>query len=132
MDQPRYGLDRTRREAVLASLQERCSQNHWTLLAAHARSNHVHLVVEGEARPERIMNDLKAYSSRRLNGMGLDQPDRKRSARHGSTRWLWKREDVSTAIRYVVEGQGEVMAVFEATESWHGRAATAPSGHGSA
>jgi REP element-mobilizing transposase RayT len=132
MDQPRYDLDRTRREAVLASLRERCSQNHWTLLAAHVRGNHVHVVVEAEARPERIMNDLKAYASRCLNGIGLDQPNRKRWARHGSTKWLWKREDVSTAIRYVVEGQGDVMAVFEATEPWGGEAATAPSGHGSA
>jgi len=49
MDQPPYGMDRSRREAVLASL------------------------------------------------------------------W-WKRENVSAAIRYVVDEQGDPMAVFEATE----------------
>jgi hypothetical protein len=38
-------------------------------------------------------------------------PDRKRSARHGSTRWLWKDEDVQKAIGYVVSQQGEAMEV---------------------
>ena len=116
MDQPPYGMDRSRRETVLALLRERCTERRWNLLAAHVRSNHVHLVVEAEARPERVMNDLKSFASRCLNDRGLDEPARKRWARHGSTRWLWKRENVSAAIRYVVDGQGDPMAVFEASE----------------
>jgi hypothetical protein len=35
-----------------------------------------------------------------------------RWARHGSTRWLWKDEDVRQALRYVIEEQGEPMALF--------------------
>jgi REP element-mobilizing transposase RayT len=115
MDQPPYSMDRRRREVVLASLLERCSQHDWSLLAAQVRTNHVHIVVKGEPAPERIMNDLKSYASRCLNRMGLDQPARKRWARHGSTRWLWKQENVSAAVRYVVDEQGEPMAVFEAS-----------------
>lgn len=61
------------------------------------------------------MNDLKSYSSRLLNQTGKDTADRKRWARHGSTRWLWKPEHISAAIRYVVDEQGDPMAVFEAT-----------------
>ncbi len=68
------------------------------------------------------MNDLKSYASRCLNRLGLDGPMRKRWARHGSTRWLWKPRSVSAAIRYVVDQQGLAMSVFEAT---------APYGHGS-
>ena len=113
MDQPPYGMDCSRREVVLAALLERCQRQHWTLLAAHVRTNHVHMVVEAEASPERVMNDVKAYASRRLNQTGLDEPARKRWARHGSTRWLWEPEHVSAAIRYVVDEQGERMAVFE-------------------
>lgn len=116
MDQPPYEMDAECRKVVLAGLLERCQKQHWTLLAAHVRMNHVHLVVEGEAQPERIINDLKAYASRRLNLTGRDQPGRKRWARHGSTRWLWKPEHVSAAIRYVVDEQGQPMAVFEATD----------------
>ena len=116
MDQRPYGMDRSRRETVLASLRERCTERRWNVMAAPVRPNHVHLVVEAEARPERVMNDLKSFASRCLNDRGLDEPARKRWARHGSTRWLWKRENVSAAIRYVVDGQGDPMAVFEASE----------------
>ncbi len=56
------------------------------------------------------MNGIDA--SRGLNRLGKERPDRKRWARHGSTQWLWKDQDVQEAIRCVVEGQGEPMAVF--------------------
>ena len=116
MDQPPCLLDFGRRKIVPDALLTRCSQQEWKLLAAHVRTSHVHLVVEAEVRPERIMNDLKSYASRCLNEKAMDEPARKRWARHGSTRWLWKQEHVSRAIRYVVQEQGEKMAVFEAVE----------------
>ena len=114
MDQQPYDLDRDRRSAVLGSLQEVCAHRGWTLLAAHIRTNHVHAIVEGEATPERMMNDFKSYASRCLNRLNPEEGDRKRWARHGSTRWLWKREQISAALHYVVDEQGEPMAVFEA------------------
>ena len=113
MDQPAYGLDEPRRQAVLASVMKRCQDRKWNLLAAHVRTNHVHLVVEAEAQPERVMNDLKSFASRRLNELGFDGVDRKRWARHGSTRWLWKRDAVLAAIAYVMDKQGDKMAVYE-------------------
>jgi REP element-mobilizing transposase RayT len=115
MDQPPYELDAERRQAVLACTQDLSAYRGWTLLAAHVRASHVHVVIDAESAPERIMNDIKSYASRRLNEKGLDEPGRKRWARHGSTRWLWKPENVSGAIRYVVDEQVEAMAVFEAT-----------------
>jgi hypothetical protein len=41
-----------------------------------------------------------------------DSPDRKRWARHGSTRFLWNPANVDAAMRYVIEEQGEPMALF--------------------
>jgi len=114
MNQAPYLLDRDSRAAVLEALREVCRQRGWSLLAAHVRTNHVHVVVEAEVRPEKVMNDFKSYASRGLNRLGRDGSDRKRWARHGSTRWLWKDQDVQEAIRYVVEEQGEPMAVFVA------------------
>jgi len=114
MGQPLYIMDDSRRDVVLGALGERCEQNSWTLLAAHVRTSHVHMVVESEAEPERVMNDVKAYASRCLNQARLDEPGRKRWARHGGTRWLWKPTHVSAAIRYVVDEQGDATAVFEA------------------
>ena len=89
----------------------------WNLLAAHVRSHPVHTVVEAEAEPERVMHDFKIYASRRLTRMSLDEPNRKRWARHGSTRWLWKPQQVSAAIQYVVAEQGDAMSAFESDES---------------
>jgi REP element-mobilizing transposase RayT len=116
MLQPPYVLDQEGREVVLAALRRHCAQRGWNLLAAHVRSNHVHIIVEAELRPERIMNEFKSYASRELNRLGRDGSDRRRWARHGSTRWLWKDQDVREAIRYIVEEQGEPTALFVADE----------------
>jgi REP element-mobilizing transposase RayT len=113
MDQAPYHLDQIRRDAVLEAIQEACALHGWNLLAAHVRSNHVHTVVDAEVSPERVMRDFKAYASRCLNRMKVDEPNRKRWARHGSTRWLWKSQNVSAAIQYVVAEQGDAMSVFE-------------------
>jgi hypothetical protein len=48
-----------------------------------------------------------------LNRTGLDSNNRRRWARHGSTRYLWTSESVSAAMDYVVRQQGDAMAVFE-------------------
>jgi REP element-mobilizing transposase RayT len=113
MDQSPYHLDRSRRDAVLEAIQEVCAHRGWSVLAAHVRSNHVHSVVAAEVPPARVMSDFKAYASRHLNRMGLDELNRKRWARHGSTRWLWKPQHVSAAMQYVVAEQGDAMSVFE-------------------
>jgi len=113
MSQEPYVLDATRRQLVLGSLQEVCSCRGWRLLAAHVRTNHVHMVVGAGCKPELVMNAVKAYSSRVLNRVGQDGSKRRRWARHGSTRYLWASAAVSAAIEYVVRGQGEPMALYE-------------------
>jgi REP element-mobilizing transposase RayT len=112
MSQPPYEMDSKSRSIVLQTLPEVCSHRGWNLLAAHVRTNHVHVIVEAEVPPEKVMNDFKAYASRALSRLNGNEPGRKRWARHGSTRWLWSDQDVAEAIRYVVEQQGEPMAVF--------------------
>jgi REP element-mobilizing transposase RayT len=112
MDQAPYYMDPVRRATVLNALRKVCQHRNWDLVAAHVRTNHVHVVVEAEVRPEMVMNTFKSYASRALNRLGSDGPDRKRWARHGSTRWLWRDDDVQEAIRYVVSGQGEPMEVY--------------------
>jgi REP element-mobilizing transposase RayT len=112
MAQAPYEMDREARGVVLAAVREVCSYRRWGLLAAHVRTNHVHVVVESEARPERIMNDLKAYASRSLHRLGPGAAERRYWAYHGSTRWLWRDQEARAAVRYVVEEQGEPMAVF--------------------
>jgi hypothetical protein len=74
--------------------------------------NHVRVVVEAEVRPEKVVNDFKSYASRGLNRLGATNQIDGAWAHHGTTRWLWKDQDGREAIRYVVEEQGEPMAVF--------------------
>ena len=116
MLQEPYAFDRTAREVVLGALRQHCNYRGWNLLAAHARSNHVHVIVEAEIRPERIMSEFKVYASRELNRVGSDGPARMRWARHGGTRWLWKDEDVMRVLQYVIDDQGEPMELFVAEE----------------
>jgi hypothetical protein len=59
------------------------------------------------------MNTIKSYASRRLNESKLDSNRLKRWTRHGSTRYLWKEEDVEVTIQYVIHEQGDPMAIFE-------------------
>ena len=79
---------------MLKTLKEACLDRGWNLLAAHVRSNHVHVIVEAAVPPEKVMNDFKAYASRALNLLEGEEGGWRRWARHGSTRWLWKDQDV--------------------------------------
>ena len=67
MNQPPNELDSDSRTVVLEALREVCSHRGWNLLAAHVRSNHVHIIVEAEILPEKVMSDFKAYASRAQN-----------------------------------------------------------------
>ncbi len=55
MDQPPYFLDQVRRKAVLDALREVCLHQGWSLWAAHVRTNHVHVIVEADVRPEKVI-----------------------------------------------------------------------------
>jgi hypothetical protein len=66
MLQEPYVLDQVSRSAVLTAIQQHCAHRGWNLLAVHVRSNHVHVVVEADAQPERIVNEFKSYASREL------------------------------------------------------------------
>lgn len=109
MKQPPYPLDWPRRQIVLATIQEVCRHRGWSLLACHVRETHVHTIVSATGPPEKAMNDLKAYASRRLNEAGFENKDRKRWTRHGSTRYVWDEKYLHNAVNYVLNRQGEPM-----------------------
>ena len=78
MTQPPYVLDEPARAVVLEAIKEVCTHRRWILLAAHVRTNHVHMILEADARPEKAMNDFKSYASRSLNRVEPDGAHRKR------------------------------------------------------
>jgi len=111
--QPAYLLDRDRRCIVLRSLRETCLHRGWTLLAAHVRTNHVHVVMEADRSAEQVLTTLKAYASRALNRAGLDGPERRRWARHGTPAIFGPSMPCPAAGCYVLSGQGEPMEFWE-------------------
>ena len=113
MSETPYFLDEPQRQIVLNTIKEVCQHREWMLIAAHIRTNHVHLIVHAMLSPETIMNTLKAYCSRRLNESNLDGRRVNRWTRHGSTKYLWHEEEVEATLQYVIYEQGKPMAVFE-------------------
>ena len=103
-------LDSNDRNIILNTLKEVSDLKNWSLLAAHVRTNHVHVIINASEKPEIILNTFKAYATRNLNKKTIIK---KRWTRHGSTRYLWNVESVEAAIKYVIEEQGEPMTVFE-------------------
>ena len=73
--------------------------------ALNARTNHIHAVLAADTTPERVMNELKSWATRRMVEAGALAAGTKAWCRHGSTRYLWTPGALEAACRYVVEGQ---------------------------
>ncbi len=108
-----YLLDESRRKVVLRTILEVAKHRHWRLWAAHVRSNHVHVVVTSTDKPEKVMSDFKAWSSRRLREAFDEDADRDRWTQHGSTRWINDQEALWSAITYVLDEQGDYLAYYD-------------------
>jgi REP element-mobilizing transposase RayT len=97
------------RIAVLNAFAEVARYRAWRLLAAHVRTNHVHVVVAAGASSGRIMGDLKAWATRRLVTAGHRPQGGRVWARQGGTRHLWHQAAVEAACSYVLYDQGEIL-----------------------
>ena len=113
-------LDKSRRAVTEEAIRAVCRTRHWGLHALHVRTNHVHAVVSGDVTPERIMNDLKSWATRRMAEAGLLPKGVKAWARHGSTRYLWNDQAVAQAIDYVMNQQGAELAGANGREQGQG------------
>ena len=100
-------LDEPRRVQVLKAVEEVCEHRGWRLDAANVRQQHVHAVVLADDKPEKVLNDLKAYATRRLREASLVETEDRVWSRHGSTRYLNDPAAWQAAGRYVVEEQGD-------------------------
>jgi REP element-mobilizing transposase RayT len=101
------------RRLVEATIRDHCARRGWSLHAVNARTNDVHAVVTADRDPGEMMDQLKAWCSRKLSDQaGLTQPvARKAGRRHwftegGDKNKLETEEQLQAAIEYVVEKQG--------------------------
>ena len=76
--QPPYVLGDIERELVCQAVVTLSAERGWNLLAAHVRSNHVHVVIQADRDPGRLMSDLKARASRDLTRANCGAADRVR------------------------------------------------------
>jgi REP element-mobilizing transposase RayT len=112
--QPPFVLEREQRKAVEDAIAEVCGFRGYNLYAVNPRSNHAHMVVSAQLKPEHIANAFKSYATRKLRERGLVSIDRKIWARGRSRRYLWRSSHVDAAIDYVLYCQGD-----EEFERWY-------------
>ena len=68
MKQNAVWLTAAQATAVLDQFEETCHFRGWTLHATSAAGNHFHVALEaGNESPKKLLDDLKAYATRRLN-----------------------------------------------------------------
>ena len=94
-------LTEQQRTAVAMVIVEVCAYRQWTFHECNVRTNHVPIVVSGNADPDKIMKDFKAYATRRLRESGELEPNRTVWTEGGSTRFLWTETSLIAAIEYV-------------------------------
>jgi len=112
-----YMLDEKRRFVVLETIKEVAHHRNWQLRAVHVRTNHVHVIVVADDSIEKIINDFKAWCSRRLKEALNESAALKRWTQHGSTRYLWNEDQLSEKIDYVLNQQGPPLALFDGSKS---------------
>lgn len=100
------------RTIVLNTTQSVCKHYEWMLLAAHIRSNHVHIVVQSDKSPEFVMKQIKAYCTRHLRKDDTFFVNQTVWTRHGSTRYIWESCKLFPVMKYVIEEQGDKMACY--------------------
>jgi REP element-mobilizing transposase RayT len=104
---PEITLNARQRQVVEKAVKGVCEYRRYLLRGLKVRTNHVHSVVTAMCKPESVLNALKSYSTRALRRTSLIGTNQKPWARHGSTIYLWKEQDVAKAIAYVLLGQGD-------------------------
>jgi REP element-mobilizing transposase RayT len=105
-------LTPAQRRIVEQTITEHSRIRGWTLHAVNARTNHVHVVVTANVDPDIVMNQFKAWCSRKLSDdAGLTE---KVAVKAGRRHWFTEGGDkeiiedeeyLEHAIRYVLEGQ---------------------------
>ncbi len=108
-EEPLY-LDPEERAIVEQTIREHCEIRHWYLHAVRCLTNHVHVVVTARVKPEIIMDQFKAWCTRRLKAYAQNSAtDRAQRSnwwtQRGSKRHLNDQSGLEGAILYVAEGQ---------------------------
>ena len=108
MAQDAVVLNEKQRAAVKDAIEEVCNHRGYALRAVNVLTNHFHVVVSAQSKPEPIANAFKSYATRKLRETGLIGDEVRPWTRGRSRRYLWKPKHVARAIEYVLYGQGDI------------------------
>ena len=103
-------LNKSQRQIVLDTILRHCKIKNWRLYAVHIRSNHCHIILNSNDSPDKMMNDLKAWATRKLRQAGY--VFEKVWTKHGSTIFIFTLEKLKEKVYYVVHEQGEKTEYF--------------------
>ena len=104
MSSPPLKLSPTQRGVAHDAIDMTCRRREWVMHACQYRIQHVHVVVTATlTRPEIVLQQLKAWSSRALAAAGLSH--RRCWTRGGSTRLIFDEYGLQRVVEYVVDGQ---------------------------
>jgi REP element-mobilizing transposase RayT len=105
-------LTEGQRALVEQTVRDHCRIRGWLLHAVNARPNHVHVVVTAPRDPDEVMNQFKAWCSRKLSdAAGLLRTVAKKAGRRhwftegGNKELIDSEEYLKNAITYVLERQ---------------------------
>jgi REP element-mobilizing transposase RayT len=106
---PPVKLSKDQRKTVIESILDVCRFEDWHAHAVHVRSNHIHIVVSGNQKPENMMLKFKRYATRALRLVEKESTTKKYWTKHGSTKYIWDTETLASAVNYVKNRQGTMM-----------------------
>ena len=111
-NEPLFLLSSSQRTTVLNAIVDTCAHAGWHLYAAHVRTNHVHIILQTACSPDKAAISLKAYATRYLKKANANLLREHYWARGQSTKPFFDSTRLFRAMQYVIEEQGEKMALY--------------------
>ena len=93
------------RVSVEEACRKHCEHRGWQLHAVNARSNHVHVVVSANERPQTVRDQLKANCTRHLRCQRIPLVCERTWTKGGDCSVLFDDDELESAIRYTIESQ---------------------------
>ncbi|MGO8745357.1 MAG: transposase [Thermoguttaceae bacterium] len=105
-------LDHEQRAVVEKTIAEHCRIRGWELYAVNCRSNHIHVVVAANVKPEVVRSQFKAWCTRKLKELARYRNDDGEVrenwwAERGSQIYINDEDGLEAVIQYVRDGQDD-------------------------
>lgn len=106
LKQPPVKLDSRQRPIIESAIRETCDIREWKLWAMNVRTNHVHVVLSANKKPEAVLSALKANATRTMREARVWTTELSPWEFRGSKKYLWDEKQLTDAIGYVECDQG--------------------------